>query len=129
MSNEKVTISKKVADAIEKARKGYGDRQILEVAFDPNNSWETVGAKPLNDVDPMLLAKALVNGYEVERTPHDQLREYFEINTAWIEDPGSYEPTERQRFLGRNQGVLRTLNILGITVEGVNDFFPMEAPL
>lgn len=129
MSNGKVTVSKEVADAIEKARKEYGDRQILEVAFDPNNGWETGGAKPLNDVDPMLLAIALVNGYEVERTPYDQLREYYESNSAWVEDPGSYVPTERQRFIGRNQGVLKTLKILGITVEGVNDFFPKEAPL
>ncbi|MBM7600490.1 hypothetical protein JOC34_002881 [Virgibacillus halotolerans] len=78
---------------------------------------------------PDKLMQALVNGYEVERTPHDQLREYYESNSAWVEDPGSYVPTERQRFIGRNQGVLKTLKILGITVEGVNDLFPKEAPL
>lgn len=60
------------------------------------------------------LMEALVNGYEVERTPHEELREYYESlnTTGW--------PSDAYVDSGRRNGIKETLRILGIKVEGVN---------
>src|SRR5699024_4240319 len=65
---------------------------------------------------PDLLMKALVNGYVVEATPEDKLREYLrriEIDPATV--PASSSSVYKE--IGRKQGVLDALDILGITIE------------
>ncbi|SET43288.1 hypothetical protein SAMN05216389_11157 [Oceanobacillus limi] len=120
--SEKVALPKEVAEVIEHLRSlpYYSDDKILEVTVDPADEW--VGAKTdaLNGVDTMTLASALVNGYTVEQTPHEKLRNYYEAND-WLQDSEEMSSTERQRSLGCRQGVRKTLHILGIIVEGIND--------
>lgn len=124
----KVTLPKEVAEAIE-IIKGCGWSNYYIVASTD---------KPLKDSRPCYeeievirrwavegnsdkLLEALVNGYEVEKFPEDKLREYIESNRTWIDRPEDYAISERQRYVGRNQGVMMTLSILGITIEGIND--------
>lgn len=124
----KVILPKEVAEAIE-IIKGCGWSNYYIV---------TSTDKPLKDRRPCYeeievirrwavegnsdkLLEALVNGYEVEKFPEDKLREYIESNRTWIDRPEDFAISERQRYVGRNQGVMMTLSILGITIEGIND--------
>ncbi|MED0704897.1 hypothetical protein [Aneurinibacillus aneurinilyticus] len=52
-----------------------------------------------------IILKALVNGYELELTPEEKVYEYY------------HEHTENS---DEKVGVCRTLNLLGIKIEGVN---------
>jgi hypothetical protein len=57
--------------------------------------------------------QALICGYEVEQTPEDRLREYYErLDKRPLSEtpPGWYTA----------RGVCNTLDILGITIAGVN---------
>ena len=59
------------------------------------------------------LLHALVIGYEVERTPEERLRDYYEYLQR-IKSDSIYDDL-------RAEAVEETLDILGITVEGIND--------
>ena len=69
MNEGKVVIPREVADAIEYARKTlyeYADVEMIKCALDPDDYWMSEKLKALNDIDPMTLVLALVNGYETE---------------------------------------------------------------
>lgn len=128
----KVLLPKEVAEAIEnvwdKVVGGLGPRDSVKHTWLTN--WQTL-CEEFPEQEPILLeyfrenpvnyVESLVNGYEVEQTPEDKLREYIENNRTWTDRPGDYAISERQRYVGRNQGVMMTLSILGITIEGIND--------
>lgn len=69
----------------------------------------------------MTLAAALVNGYEVEKTPEEKLREYFEETKRTRDERHLAGDTEGKRFHGGALvGICNTLELLGIKIEGVN---------
>lgn len=120
----KVTIPKEIAEAIEKTRRDYKSNyvilhQVRGSLVTPHHLTLKHWAFDIRgEGSPDLLMEALVNGYEIERTPHEELREYYEVIHEDIERNdyglGLY------RAEGAAEGVLKTLNILGITVEGIN---------
>lgn len=59
----------------------------------------------------MILAKALVNGYEIESTPHEKLAEVFK------DPPVSRDEWEQHYY---RLGIKAALFILDIKVEGIN---------
>lgn len=119
MTNIKVVLPKEVAEAIDNLRKqGITDYGIVVGTAEGYLGRNRVVVKEYfregTRANADLLMQALVNGYEVERTPHDELRDlYYEMSVA--ADSGS-----RYSHIGRRT-VEKTLNILGITVEGIND--------
>lgn len=64
----------------------------------------------LNDVGILLMSEALVNGYEIEKTPEENIKEFYE---AHVND-SSY------RSRGICIGIVGTLEKLRIKIEGVN---------
>ncbi|MED1923485.1 hypothetical protein [Bacillus velezensis] len=110
----KPTITKEQAEELEAMRNTFpaGDKHILMASCD-----EVLGGK-LAQLDLLTLAAALVNGYEVEATPEDRVREYFaelQEKERAAQSRGVTFSLECER-----EGVINTLNLLGIKIEGVN---------
>src|SRR5690606_5663468 len=112
----KVTVPAEVARAISLMRKeGATNYEIIHRAngallTEPDvvlRRWAFGEQAPAN---PDMLMSALINGYEVEKTPEERLREYYEEFSGF---PDDYEA-------GVLEGVYKTLEILGITIEGIN---------
>lgn len=112
----KPTITKEQAKELEAYRRsGDLDIQILGAACD-----EVLGGK-LAKLDLLTLAAALINGYEVEATPEEKVREYFEATKTRRREKRDAGDIEDQRYnSGKIDGVINTLNLLGIKIEGVN---------
>lgn len=124
----KVTLPKEVAEAIEIIR-GCGWSNYYIVASTD---------KPLKDSRPCYeeievirrwavegnsdkLLEALVNGYEVEKSPEEELREYYD-ECVYFNRDADYLPEEiRNRYGAKVVSINTTLSILGITIEGIND--------
>ncbi|MEC1648233.1 hypothetical protein [Bacillus halotolerans] len=104
----KPTITKEQEAELEAMRTSFpgGDKYILMAACD-----DVLGGK-LAKLDLMTLAAALVNGYEVEKTPEEKVREYFE--KLWTCCCGTDEIEIAE------ETIINTLNLLGIKIEGVN---------
>ncbi|PAK29582.1 hypothetical protein CJ467_14385 [Bacillus velezensis] len=109
----KPTITKEQAEELKAYRRsGDLDIQILGAACD-----NVLGGK-LAKLDLLTLAAALINGYEVEATPEDRVREYFaelQEKERAAQSRGVTFSLECER-----EGVINTLNLLGIKIEGVN---------
>ncbi len=70
-----------------------------------------------------MLMSALINGYEVEKTPEERLRDYFD--TQRMKYLASVDG-ERTEYLSKYLAIKQTLEILGITIEGINDKKPAK---
>ena len=78
---ETVGVSKDLAKAITSARNVYDDNEILRGVmtglFDPVNGGAEI-YEPLNNVqDMMILAKALLSGFHIIKTPEDLVRDAY----------------------------------------------------
>ena len=114
---KKVVLPKEVAGAIERLREiGISDYAIINEVGRRQPLGSTGLTPHLKVIEKWVdrtgrgdeLLGALVNGYEKETTPDELLRAYYECF------PGK-ERIEAKR------AIEVTLNILGITVEGIND--------
>lgn len=121
MTNAKVTLPREVAEAIEKLRSitwtDYGMLSAVRNAPEnPNAVTVSEWAFGEGSGSPDLLMRALVNGYEVEKTPEEKVREYYDRYNP------EYATTlfTEELFTGRRQGVYNTLDLLGIKIEGIN---------
>ncbi|QHZ45847.1 hypothetical protein [Bacillus sp. NSP9.1] len=110
---KKPVITKEQAEALEIMRRiGGPDNYILMAACDG-----IIGGE-LADIDIMTLAAALINGYEVEKTPEEKVREWFEEEREIGDE--YYNRGEEHRSQDVVQTIIDTLDILGIKIEGVN---------
>ncbi|WP_168748460.1 hypothetical protein [Bacillus mojavensis] len=111
----KPTITKEQAAELEAMRTSFpgGDNYILMAACD-----DVLGGK-LAKLDLLTLAAALVNGYEVEATPEERVREYY-YDLRRAEDRLEERGESGSQFRQGWQSVEETLNLLGIKIEGVN---------
>lgn len=113
---EKVILPREVARAIERL-KGFGDdADMVETHVKNPNGW--VADPILNGLPLETFISALYIGYEIEKSPEDNLRDYFEKVKDDRRFSGIY-PAQRFRD-GKMEGIHATLNILGIKIEGVN---------
>src|SRR5690606_4454884 len=126
----KVTVPAEVARAISLMRKeGATNYEIIHRAngallTEPDvvlRRWAFGEQAPAN---PDMLMSALVNGYEVEQSPEERLREYYE----WYVDKydkarlngGQFHGFRRDELYRGKVAIESTLEILGITIEGTN---------
>lgn len=122
MMKSKVVLPKEVAEAIEAAR-DRGQSDVFTIHYSvgaPEISFNrTIKRWVGGDIGRMrMLMNALEDGYEVEASPEDRLREYYHrTRREYILE--SYPKDAKAR--GRLQGIETTLKILGITVEGIHD--------
>ncbi|MGG7220950.1 hypothetical protein ACQXR1_11590 [Bacillus sp. ATD] len=130
----KPTITKEQAEAIELCIEVY-ERQGLKRGNEINAQMLIHHAKVcdgettpwfgrfecLNQLDIMMLAAALVNGYEVKKTPEEKVREYYEKTKRTRDERHSAgDRGGRQFHNGVLDGIVSTISILGIHIEGVN---------
>ncbi|MDE1383263.1 DUF1642 domain-containing protein [Bacillus paralicheniformis] len=116
---KKPVITKEQAEAIQFLRSGgndWTDDDILE--HHVTSKWFNEYV-PLNNLYTIVLAAALINGYEVEKTPEEKVREYYAANYQRHEQS---MPRSKDDFYtsGVAEGVRNTLDSLGIKIEGVN---------
>lgn len=105
----KVTLPAEVAAAIESYVSQHGKDGLLSQMYTPGKWGKTHEA--LNTIKPLEVAAALINGYEIAKTPEEELRYYYLCRRkASIGSPDSHQA----------EGVLATLSILGIQIKGVN---------
>ncbi|MCY8493711.1 hypothetical protein [Bacillus inaquosorum] len=115
----KPTITKEQADALLHLYSAeWTKSDILE--YHVTGEWQE-RCYSLNDLDTLTLAAALVNGYEVEKAPEEKVREYFEKTKRTRDERNSAGDHEGRRFHnGVLDGIISTISILGIQIEGVN---------
>lgn len=120
----KALVTEEQARSIEFLRGvGYSDEKIMSMYVDDALGYiemqhgRSVGC--LYDLDALRFATALVNGYEVEKTPEEKVREYYATNYQRHEQS---LPRSKDDFYtsGVAEGVRSTLDLLGIKIEGVN---------
>jgi hypothetical protein len=113
----KVILPKEVASIIEMLRRvNESNAGIVRIANGDRGMVSDSLRKFADSEGGMnVLLEALVIGYEVEKAPQEELREYYR-NIAEMED-GPDDGIGK----GILTGVEMTLNILDINIEGIND--------
>lgn len=111
----KVTLPRDVAKAIESLREISCNNQVIveaAIGYMSGSNASTIhtyarkSEGSLNDI-----LSALVNGYEIEQTPEERLREYY----AGLRN----DRIGGSKYCEAN-GIFQTLSILGITIAGIN---------
>lgn len=117
----KVTLPRKVAEALEELRNypGVTDEHILTRAlrghFDDLGRFGCLSEFVRQRGGLITLASAIINGYEVEKTPHDKVREHYE-KLVGASGSGEY----REQYLAAIDTVKIVLDLLGVTIDGIN---------
>jgi hypothetical protein len=115
--SEKVVIPREVAEAIESERRlgAKNDGLLRLIAQDDPIHYERNSRLLMEFAgkNPETYARAIINGYTVEKTPEEKVREYFRSHETCT-------PELVDRYIGICKGVVDTLNLLGIKIEGVN---------
>jgi hypothetical protein len=121
----RVTLPREVAEAIEDLRnKGWRNTYLMRIPFTSSVSGTSSDIIRQYAVDNLeTYMSALVNGYEIEKSPEDKVREYYEEMREVFKSTidGSYD---EEYLRGIMHGVVKTLNLLGIKVPGVNASAP-----
>ncbi|MED4547614.1 MULTISPECIES: hypothetical protein [Bacillus] len=113
----KPVITKEQADALLGLYvEEWSEEDVLE--YHVTREW-TDQFSPLNDLDTMTIAAALINGYEVEKTPEEKVREYYEKLCDGYDRAQFHE--DKGKYLLMKRSVRRTLDALGVQIAGIND--------
>ncbi|MCY7439377.1 hypothetical protein [Bacillus altitudinis] len=119
----KPEITKEQAEAIEFLRKHYDDRGILELYAEDTigHVYQMYGhdCGCVYDLDLIDFASALINGYEIEKSPEQKVRDYYESNYAKHEKSKPFSDDDCYTT-GVSNGIRQTLDLLGIEIYGVN---------
>ncbi|MED1742030.1 hypothetical protein P4U97_21470 [Bacillus swezeyi] len=115
---KKPVITKEQAEALILLQGDLTDSAILELYVGDSLAVRNPRNRCLYDLDLLTLAAALINGYEVEKTPEEKLRQWFEEEREIGDE--YYNRGEEHRSQEVVQTIIDTLNILGIKIEGVN---------
>jgi hypothetical protein len=105
---EKVVLSKDVAEAIERWLTTRTKEELLKLHAEDDCGWIMV-YESLIGVPLMTLASALVNGYEVEATPEEKIKNVYDCYSC-----------DTRYDIGVRYGIRRTLELLGKPIPGVN---------
>jgi len=83
---EKVKVTKEQAELISHLQDKWSNDGIIQSHV--KYAWTTEKYDPLNDLTTEELAKALINGYDVEKSPEERLREWYESAEDLYENLG-----------------------------------------
>ena len=114
----KVKVSSEMAKAIEGALDEFSSdpNQVLE-----NHRYDWIfDCEPLNSLNHLQLAEVLLNGYEVEQTPQEKIKAYYDNCERILGEFKDGCLLTNADYKGRREGVLATLSLLNIKVQGVN---------
>lgn len=124
--SEKIHLPKEVAEAIDYFKNGtdldYPEQAIMKVAMedvryigDPDYCDDIKEFVKSND-NLKLLMSALVNGYEIEKTPEDMVQSMYEEAKHF----SVHGQESSAWWQGRLEGIEGVLTVLGIKIPGVN---------
>jgi Protein of unknown function (DUF1642). len=116
--SDKVKLPREVAEAIEDLRKDHYDNRALIDEIYEGAARPVLQAYAETNFDTLL--NALINGYEIEKSPEEKVREYYEGLIETKQDLSNDDYT-RELAAYEASGVSKTLDLLGIKIEGVND--------
>ena len=117
----KPVITKEQAEAFEKLREQYTDEEIVIKYIESELDLFDSSCACLYDLGFTDFLAALINGYEVEKTPEEKVREYFGEAQRRRRERRDAGDIESMRYnSGKIDGVRTALAILGIKIEGVN---------
>jgi Protein of unknown function (DUF1642) len=121
MNIGKVVLPREVAEAIESLRKNQFDNRAIINRIYKATAPPALQLYAIENFDTLL--NALVNGYEIEKSPEEKVREYYEEihekhGKSFAEVPYGGKPPHY--FSGVKDGIKTTLDILEIKIEGVN---------
>lgn len=107
----KPTLTPEQSAALTRAIADYGKERVLRNHADSTTKW-TAHLSALNDLDLLTLSAALINGWEVEKSPVDLLRDEYRrvVDLRDIDSNVDYWC----------RGVLEALGATGQYVEGIN---------
>ncbi|WP_433959340.1 hypothetical protein [Cytobacillus horneckiae] len=112
---EKVKVSREVAEALESAREIRSDETITNMCIARSF---VADQEPLNKLNPYIMVKILINGYEVEQTPEELVREYYRFKEMDLKQvTNSYD---RGFATGALISIKKTLDMLGVKIKGIN---------
>jgi hypothetical protein len=115
---EKVKLPKEVAKAIERFRNIGCDNASIIYTFASGKDENNLDFANYASDNFDTLLQALVNGYEVEQTPEDKVREYYNITKdRFLRET---DPEVKLSFEYELIGIQTTINKLGIKIEGIN---------
>ena len=121
MNNAKITVPANVATAIrfftdlaDTKHEAFAD--ILSLGYESERS-QLILCHFDGNYDELM--EALICGYEVEKSPEDKVREYYEGLKA-AEDLCEINRSSGSQFRQGWQSVEETLRILGIKIAGIN---------
>ncbi|NYV67625.1 hypothetical protein HYI36_20310 [Bacillus sp. Gen3] len=117
---KKVTLTKEQAEAIELAKERDDIDRIVNAASSDKPGWYAGKYVPLNSLTLETLMTALVNGYEVEKTPEEKVREYYEEIDSYRRQSKGFDSNASDEFHRMCDAIRTTLDLLGIKIEGVN---------
>lgn len=137
---EKIKVSKEVAEAIEKyihywtKEIGKTKEEVKALLVGTHNELKYKGwdayrdgsYKAMEGISTFDLMQVLVNGYEVEMTPHEQLINSY-TKTKNKKDVLQASPDTPSKVATINgyrnymEGIRFTLDVLGITIKGINN--------
>lgn len=116
-----VAVTKRVAEALKELERNNISMSVA-LRFHATDGFTDKYA-PLHTLDIADLALALISGYEILRTPEDNVLDYYEKVTRFkkrAEESGNqYRAAELRGEIG---GIETTLNLLGIEIEGVDAY-------
>ncbi len=107
---DKVVLTNAQAEAIENIKEVYSDYTfIIKSHVEHSDGW--IGkSEPLNDLNLDSLIRSLYIGYEVERTPEEELLKEYHFNKNHSDSKWGYYA----------DGIKAAIDILDITIEGIN---------
>jgi hypothetical protein len=112
---EKVKVSKDQEESIRNATRDYANVATIVRSKSRGEVFPS-DYDQLNQLDLDTLIRALYIGYEVEQTPEDKVREFFKEHWDKLVDL-----VDQQEAKTICVTIYKTLDLLGIKIEGVND--------
>jgi DNA integrity scanning protein DisA with diadenylate cyclase activity len=118
--NNKIIVPKEVANAIAHYvaladTKTEALQDILRLGYEAERS-EIILRHFEHDYDELM--EALICGYQIEKTPEEQVAEYWnDVNHRWAD---SDDACRDRYFEGSVDAIITVLGIYGIKISGVN---------
>ncbi|SDX64459.1 hypothetical protein [Salimicrobium album] len=115
----KVTLTKQQAEALQSMLRDGCEKENVIKFLAREDKFVSEVHEPLNNMPILEIAAAIINGYDVEQTPEEKLKDYYDEHNIdnFINDDFS-GPINVAK--GRRDGILKTLAVLDIEIEGIN---------
>jgi hypothetical protein len=97
------------------------NEEAIEYYIKNNKTW-VMGFEPLKDMGLEKFCQAVICGYEIEKTPAQRLKEWYdqEVQMETRQSKSIWYNGTMQTPISYPRAIKKTLDILGIQIEGIN---------